>query len=277
MATEVPEPPARRPRASYDFRGRTIVVTGGAGDIGYSAAQLFARFGADVALLDVDEGRVRQRLDDLAEVHAGRVLAVACDVTSPSEVSRAFADVEREFGAVHHVFNNAGYQGAFSPVQTYPADDFQRVLDVNLIGVFHVLQAAVEPLRRTRGSVVNTASYAGVVGPPNMVAYAASKFGVIGLTQSAAKDLAPFGVRVNAISPALIGPGMMWTRQTELQARAGSRYFSPDPAIVERQMIESVPMQRLGTPDEVARGVAFLMSEDAAYITGFNLVLSGGQ
>jgi NAD(P)-dependent dehydrogenase (short-subunit alcohol dehydrogenase family) len=109
-----------------------------------------------------------------------------------------------------------------------------------------------------------------------MLAYSASKFAVIGITQTAAKDLAAYHIRVNAVSPALIGPGAMWTRQTQLQAGVGSQYFDADPKVVEQQMINSVPMRRLGSLEEVANGVAFLMSEEASYITGFNLELTGG-
>lgn len=121
------------------------------------------------------------------------------------------------------------------------------------------------------------ASYAGVVGPANMLAYAASKFAVVGMTQTAAKDLAPDNIRVNALSPSLIGPGAMWTRQTELQAAVGSQYFDADPKVVEQQMINSVPMRRVGSLAEVANSVAFLMSGEASYITGFNLEVTGGQ
>ena len=109
-----------------------------------------------------------------------------------------------------------------------------------------------------------------------MLAYAASKFAVVGMTQTAAKDLAADQIRVNALSPALIGPGIMWTRQTELQAAVRSQYFDLDPKKVERQMLESVPMRRLGDLTEVANSVAFLMSDEASYITGFNLEVTGG-
>jgi 2-dehydro-3-deoxy-L-rhamnonate dehydrogenase (NAD+) len=127
------------------------------------------------------------------------------------------------------------------------------------------------------GAIVNTASYAGVIGPPNMVAYAASKFAVIGITKTAARDLAPHDIRVNAVSPSLIGPGFMWTRQTELQAAAGSQYFDADPRTVERQMIDSVPLRRLGTLDEVANAVIMLLSDESSYLTGVNLEITGGQ
>lgn len=181
-------------------------------------------------------------------------------------------------GSLDYVFNNAGYQGVFARTDEYPEEDFQKVIDINVVGVFHVLKAAAQQLRNmSGGAIVNMASYAGVVGPPNMLAYAASKFAVIGMTQTAAKDLAPYGIRFNALSPSLIGPGFMWTRQTELQAAVGSQYFDRDPKVVEQQMIHSVPMRRLGRLEEVANAVAFLMSDESSYTTGFNLEITGGQ
>ena len=109
-----------------------------------------------------------------------------------------------------------------------------------------------------------------------MIAYGASKFGVVGMTQSAAKDLAPYNIRVNAISPAYMGPGFMWERQVELQAQAGSQYFDADPAVVKKQMIGAVPMRRYGSIDEIPGTVVFLMSDDASYTTGINVPISGG-
>ncbi|CAN5844539.1 MAG: SDR family oxidoreductase [Acidimicrobiia bacterium] len=126
------------------------------------------------------------------------------------------------------------------------------------------------------GSVVNSASMAGVAGAPNMSAYSASKAAVIGLTLSAAKDLAPHGIRVNAVSPAFIGPGRMWTRQVEAQAIVGSQYYGTDPDEVAAQMIGQVPMRRFGTVGEVASSVMFLLSDDASYVTGVNLEIAGG-
>jgi NAD(P)-dependent dehydrogenase (short-subunit alcohol dehydrogenase family) len=200
-----------------------------------------------------------------------------CDVTNAEDVAKAFAGAVAQFGQINYVFNNAGYQGAFAQTDQYPEEDFQRVININVVGAFHVLKAAAQHLRQVGGgAIANMASHAGVMGPPNMLAYAASKFAVIGMTETAAKDLAPYGIRVNSLSPALIGPGMMWTRQTELQAGVGSQYFDADPKVVERQMIESVALRRLGSLAEVASGVAFLMSDESSYMTGFNLEITGG-
>jgi NAD(P)-dependent dehydrogenase (short-subunit alcohol dehydrogenase family) len=259
------------------FANKTILITGGAGDIGRATAQRFAAEGAGVVLLDLNEAKLAELTDELASDQI-QVAGFRCDVTAADDVAQAFSKTVERFGQIDYVFNNAGYQGIFAKADEYPDDEFQKVMNINVIGVFHVLKAAAQHLRRSGGgAIVNTASYAGVVGPPNMIAYAASKFAVIGITQTAAKDLAPHNIRVNALSPSLIGPGVMWTRQTELQAAVGSQYFHTDPKVVEQQMIDSVPMRRLGSLEEVANGVAFLMSDEASYITGFNLEITGGQ
>lgn len=263
--------------ASYQFEGRNILITGGAGDIGKATAKRFAANGAGVILLDLNPEKMQEVAQELKQYNVS-IGAFYCDVTSIGSVTKAFFDVTTQFGRVDYIFNNAGYQGAFAKTDNYPEEDFQKVIDINVVGVFYVLKAAAQHLRDSGGGViVNMASHAGVDGPPNMLAYAASKFAVIGMTQTAAKDLAPYGIRVNSLSPSLIGPGVMWTRQTELQAAVGSQYFDADPKVVEQQMINSVPMRRLGSLEEVANGVAFLMSDEASYITGFNLDITGGQ
>ncbi|MGP1386878.1 MAG: SDR family NAD(P)-dependent oxidoreductase [Thainema sp.] len=262
--------------ATYSFQGKTILITGGAGEIGKATAHRFAANGAGIVLLDINEAQMAEVAQDLKD-YGVAVHTFRCDVTNPKDVAQAFAGAVQQVGQLDYVFNNAGYQGAFAKTDEYPEADFQKVIDINVIGVFHVLKAAAQQLRDNGGAIVNMASHAGVDGPPNMLAYAASKFAVIGMTQTAAKDLAPYGIRVNALSPSLIGPGFMWTRQTELQAGVGSQYFDPDPKVVEQQMINSVPLRRLGRLEEVANGVAFLMSDEASYITGFNLDITGGQ
>jgi len=171
--------------------------------------------------------------------------------------------------------NNAGYQGVFTSIEHYPLADARRVFEVNLLGLMTVLAAAARAM--TGGAVVNIASMAGVSGAPNMPAYSASKAAVIGLTKSAAKDLAPKGIRVNAVSPAFIGPGRMWETQVERQAAAGSQYYPTDPDAVAEQMIGMVPLRRYGSVHEVATVVAFLLSDDASYLTGVNVEVSGGS
>jgi len=235
----------------------TVLVTGAAGDIGSAIADELTRRGHTV---------VRADHPDLAD----RV-DIAFDVTNESAVATAVEGLTQLDGLV----NNAGYQGVFTSVERYPLDDARRVLEVNVLGVMTVLSAAGRAMNG--GSIVNVASMAGVSGAPNMPAYSASKAAVIGLTKAAAKDLAPRGIRVNAVSPAFVGPGRMWENQVARQAEAGSQYYATEPDAVAEQMIGMVPLRRFGSPREVASVVAFLLSDDASYVTGVNVEVSGGS
>jgi NAD(P)-dependent dehydrogenase (short-subunit alcohol dehydrogenase family) len=245
----------------------TVLVTGSAGDIGTAIADVLAARGYRLVLADHPDATVR--LDELC-----RRLDAECvtfDVTDEAAVAAA---VER-LGPLGGLVNNAGYQGVFTSIERYPLADARRVLEVNLLGTMTVLTVAARAM--TGGSVVNIASMAGVSGAPNMPAYSASKAAVIGLTKSAAKDLAPKGIRVNAVSPAFIGPGRMWETQVAQQAAAGSQYYAADPEAVADQMIGMVPLRRYGAVHEVATVVAFLLSDDASYLTGVNIEVSGGS
>ncbi len=261
--------------------GRVALITGAGGDIGMAVARRLAAAGARLALLDLParHDQLVQCEAECRELNAEVVVErVGCDVTDEAGVVAAVDRVSESLGVPDTVFNNAGYQGLFANTTDYPVDDFRAVLEVNVTGVFLVLQACASALRAagTSGSIVNTASMAGVGGPPNMVAYAASKSAVIGMTKSAAADLAADSIRVNAISPAFIGPGAMWTRQVELQAEVPSQYYPDDASAVAEAMIGAVPLRRYGTLDEVASGALFLLSDDASYLTGFNLEIAGG-
>jgi NAD(P)-dependent dehydrogenase (short-subunit alcohol dehydrogenase family) len=254
----------------------TTLVTGAAGDIGTATAELLARRGHRLALADHPSGSARLQ----ETVEACRRLGVEAegvtfDVTDEADVAAAIGAL----GPLGGLVNNAGYQGVFTSIERYPIDDARRVLEVNVLGAMTVLAAVSRTMidGGAGGAIVNIASMAGVSGAPNMPAYSASKAAVIGLTKSAAKDLAPHGIRVNAVSPAFIGPGRMWTTQVAQQAAAGSQYFSADPEAVAAQMIAMVPMRRYGSVHEVASVVAYLLSEDASYVTGVNLEVTGGS
>ena len=244
---------------------KRVLITGAAGDIGTAIAEELACRGYALALADHPDA-------------ADRIPAIGADsrtvfdVRDEDAVNAAVAELAPLGGLV----NNAGCQGAFAPVTGYPLDDARRVLEVNVLGVLTVLAAAARAMT-DGGSIVNIASMAGVSGAPNMPAYAASKAAVIGLTKAAAKDLAPAGIRVNAVSPAFIGPGRMWQNQVAQQAAAGSQYFAGEPEQVAEQMIGMIPLRRYGAVREVATAVAFLLSDDASYITGVNLEVSGGS
>ena len=267
--------------AEYDLSGSTALVTGAGGDIGRTAAVRLAGSGAAVVLTDLEraaEGLERTRAECAAASDVSRVLVAPADVTDAASVAGCFDAAAERFGVPDLVFNNAGVQGELLPLQDYPVDDFSFVMDVNVNGIFHVLLEAARRMREAgvAGAIVNSASMAGVEGAANMPAYSASKGAVMSLTRSASKDLAPLGIRVNAISPAFIGEGLMWDRQVERQARADTQYYSTDPAVVAEEMIGAVPIRRTGTLAEVAATVVWLLSDESSYVNGQNIIISGG-
>ncbi len=273
----LPALPACRP-------GTVALVTGAAGNIGRAVALGLARGGARVVAADLpsaaDELNATRAL--CAEASPGAAhyehSMVAFDVTDFDAVASAFRQVTADVGPPTLVFNNAGYQGRFANLVVYDLADMRRVLDINVAGVFAVLQAAAATMSTAGvgGAVVNMASMAGVSGAPNMAAYSASKAAVIGLTKSAAKDLAPLAIRVNSVSPGFIGPGVMWDRQVSEQARVASPYYADTFDEVADQMINMVPLRRYGSLEEVAGAVLFLLSEASGFVNGVNLEISGG-
>lgn len=259
-----------------DFAGKSILITGGAGDIGFAVAERFSAEGATVLLTDMKEDKLRERKEQLEE-GGGTARVYVADVTDIASLEGMLQEIEKDGLRLDMLFNNAGYQGEFKKTFEYPPEDFEKVIAINLIGAFNVLRIVSEHMvRNGGGAIVNTASMAGVDGPPNMIGYGASKFGVVGMTQTASKDLAPYNIRVNAISPAFMGPGYMWDSQVQLQAQADSQYFDSDPKIVAQQMISSVPMRRCGHITEIPGTVVYLMGADSSYVTGVNVPISGG-
>lgn len=260
-----------------EFDGLSVLVTGAAGNIGRATALLLAERGARVIVADL--GAAEGALNETRDGCGDGAIAVTFDVTDRAAAANVIAGVSERVGGLDGLVNNAGYQGAFSNLLDYPGDDFDRVQAINVGGVFNVLQACARVMADgdRGGSIVNLASMAGVTGAPNMAAYSAAKAAVIGLTKSAARDLAEHNIRVNAVSPAFIGPGAMWDRQVQLQADTPSIYFSDDPAEVAEQMIGSVPLRRYGSLEEVAEVIAFLLSPRSSYVTATNTEITGGS
>lgn len=257
----------------------TALVTGAAGDIGRAASVALARQGWALALCDhPDAARGLQTTADAVIAAGAPAWMATFDVRDATAAADAVARCVAEAGSPRALFNNAGVQGVFAPIDRYPLDDAALTIMVNVVGVFNVLATVGAAMvdAGSGGAIVCTASMAGVSGAPNMTAYSASKAAIVGLVRSAAKDLAPHAIRVNAVSPAFIGPGRMWDRQVAQQAGAASRYYSTEPAEVAAQMLGAVPLGRLGSPGEVASAVAYLLSDDASYVTGVNLEVAGG-
>ena len=274
------------------FQSKTIVITGAGGNFGREGCLYFAQRGANIAALDKMKSSLTETVEYVRKQVKDKdvdIIGLECDVTNVEGVQQTIQTIVKKFGAIDLLWNNAGYQGQIKPTLEYDPSDFASVMNINVTGMFILLQAVAKQMvaqskakrdgssPTSSYSIVNTSSVAGLRGTPAMVAYASSKAAVLAMTVSTSKDLAPYGIRVNAISPALIGPGYMWDRQNELHASSGSPYFATDAAEVAKSKINSVPMKRLGSIHEVIQSVAFLLSEEASYTTGTNLVVDGGM
>jgi NAD(P)-dependent dehydrogenase (short-subunit alcohol dehydrogenase family) len=258
---------------------RYALVTGAAGDLGRAMCVALAQDGWSLLIADHPSQQEGLAATGDACVASGvDVGAVTFDVTDPDAADHALGTLAATHGVPTAVVANAGVQGEFAPVHEHDIDVARRVLEVNVLGVFITVQVAARLMigAEAGGSIVAMASMAGVTGAPNMPAYSASKAAVIGLVKTASRDLAPHGIRVNAVSPAFIGPGAMWDNQVAQQAAAGSQYYATDPEAVADQMIEMIPLRRYGSPSEVADVVCFLAGDRSSYVTGINLEVAGG-
>jgi NAD(P)-dependent dehydrogenase (short-subunit alcohol dehydrogenase family) len=246
----------------YALNERVGLVTGGGAGIGREIARRFAREGMAVAVLDRD-GAVAESI--AAEIGG---LAVTADVTSEAEVSRAVETVLTRFSRIDVLVNNAGVAWMGPALET-PLEALHAMLRVNVEGVFIVSRAVLpHMIARRSGSIVNLTSWAGKTGNAFFAGYSASKFAVIGLTQSLAREMAPHGIRVNAICPGIVVDTAMRTA-IEAQQR---QYGLPETA--ERE--KSIPIGRVSVPEDVARVAAFLASDESSYMTGESINLSGG-
>jgi NAD(P)-dependent dehydrogenase (short-subunit alcohol dehydrogenase family) len=247
--------------------GKVALITGAGGEIGAAAARLMLARGARVVAVDRDMvalGRVGDGLKDKKNI-----LIIEGDVTDEESVRSYVARTQTAFGRIDIFFNNAGIEGPVRPITEYQLADFQRVLNVNVSGVFLGMKHVI-PVMAANGSgvIINTSSTAGLSGTRGVCAYNASKHAVIGLTRSAAVEWAAKGVRILAISPGPISGRMMTSLEDGLMPGQASE--------MHKLLASRVPAGRYGTPEEVAALVAFLGSDDARYILGGVLAIDGG-
>ncbi len=245
------------------FNGKVALVTGAGSGMGLATAKAFAEAGASVVLADIQEDAVRAAAEQL-EASGRKALARRCDVSDDGQVASMIERTVSSFGRLDAAFNNAGVMQRRADTADISGDEWDRVLAINLRGVWSCMKYELrQMLRLGGGAIVNCSSIAGVSGSPGRAVYGAAKYGVLGLTQSAALEYAARGIRINAVCPGTIKTPMV-------QSMIGG-----DSKVLD-EMVKGEPIGRLGEPEEIAAAVLWLSSPGASFVVGHALLVDGG-
>ena len=249
------------------LKGKVALITGATGGIGEASAKLFAREGAKLVLLDLDQ----QKLDELTEeIGAEIALGLRPAVTDANAMTAAGEETCNKFGKLDIAFLNAGVEGPIKSIVDYPSEDFDTVMSVNVKGVFNGLKSVVPVMMENNGgSIILTSSLGGLRGMQKLTAYIASKHAVVGLMKSATLEYAEYNIRVNTINPSPIATRMIKSIEDGYAPGASD--------VVKRKIEKGVPLRRYGQPSEVANLALFLASDDASFITGNSYPVDGGM
>lgn len=250
---------------SKRLEGKVALITGGTGGIGGAALEVFLKEGAQVAVVGTNE----EKLKALEEKYP-QVLTLKADVSSEEDVKNYVEKTLEKFDKIDIFFNNAGIGGESKPFVEQSLEDYQKVIDINLTGVFLGMKYVLEVmLKQGSGSIINTSSVAGLMGFSNSAPYVASKHGVAGLTKTAALEHAKDNIRINSIHPAPVDTRMMASFEEVMDPEATGE--------VRKAFESAIPMGRYGEPEEIAKVVLFLASDESSFVTGSQYVVDGGM
>jgi NAD(P)-dependent dehydrogenase (short-subunit alcohol dehydrogenase family) len=248
------------------LEGKVAVITGGSGGIGSATAKVFSEEGAKVLLVDLNEDNLKNAV---SEIGSDSVSYVVADVCKDDETKKYIDTAVERYGKIDILFSNAGIEGVVTPLTEYPEDVFDKVIEVNIKGVWLSMKHVFPVMEKNGGgSIIITSSVAGLQGSPSVIAYSASKHGVIGVMQAGALEGAPINIRVNTIHPGTVEGRMI---------KSLEEGFSPGAPEEARKMFEeNIPLGRHCTAEEVGQLALFLAGDESAFITGSNYVIDGG-